>query len=316
MSALAIIAALLLEQWRGSRLPVRWTVRADLLAAHWAQGLDGGRAWHAWLAWTTITLGVAIAAGIAGYLLGLVNGLLRAAWVIGILCLCIGVRDLRLRYLAVRNALQLRRLDLAGAALADWTGAPLVPVGSALPASTPETIASQAIERALMMCTHQLFGVLFWFALLPGASGALLYRTAQWLATRWGAPDLASAHPGFAAVAGQAMQWLDQLPCRLAAGTFALAGDFTGATEGWQGAARERASAPRVAMVAAALGALGRPTMAAVMPGQPAADHFDGAGWDADSYALAIAQMDRASALVWRSLLLWLAVFVLAGAVL
>jgi hypothetical protein len=42
-----------------------------------------------------------------------------------------------------------------------------------------------------------------------------------------------------------------------------------------------------------------------------ASEHYDGAQWDADSYAVAVGQMDGAAALVWRSLLVWLAAFAL-----
>jgi hypothetical protein len=74
-------------------------------------------------------------------------------------------------------------------------------------------------------------------------------------------------------------------------------------------------------MVAAALGALGMGPNAAAdeaehMPARDdagAVDAFDGAGWDADSYAVAVRQMDGAAALVWRSLLVWLGVLATAA---
>ena len=74
-------------------------------------------------------------------------------------------------------------------------------------------------------------------------------------------------------------------------------------------------------MVAAALGALGMgPNAPAAgaerMPARDSAgtvDAFDGAGWDADSYAVAVRQMDGAAALVWRSLLVWLGVLGIAA---
>ncbi|MBC7779204.1 MAG: hypothetical protein H7125_03780, partial [Proteobacteria bacterium] len=38
----------------------------------------------------------------------------------------------------------------------------------------------------------------------------------------------------------------------------------------------------------------------------PEPERYDGAGWDADSYALAVDQMNGAAALLWRSLMVWL----------
>ena len=37
-----------------------------------------------------------------------------------------------------------------------------------------------------MRAHRELFGVLFWFIVLPGPAGAILYRLAGELARRWG----------------------------------------------------------------------------------------------------------------------------------
>ena len=316
MDFLAVVLALGLEQWRPA---THWPAqRIDALLRMAIDGLpdrlDGGRGWHAWFGWS-IAVGLpALLAWTIGALLALLLGLLWFLFIVAVLYFTIGFRLFSHRFKAVREGLAARRLDLAGAALADWQGGPLAPVSAAMPATTPETIARQAIERGLGEAGRWLFGGVFWFALLPGASGAVLYRAADRVAERWSTMPCAPLHPGFAALAGTTLRWLDELPSRLAAGAFALVGDFTGAVEGWQGAARERAGEPRARMVAAALGALG---MGAGVPSSDprfardatgSEDAFDGAAWDADSYAIAVRQMDGAASLVWRSLLLWLAV--------
>jgi membrane protein required for beta-lactamase induction len=140
----------------------------------------------------------------------------------------------------------------------------------------------------------------------------VLYRAADRLALRWRSPASRAMHPGFSAVATSALALLDALPARCAAAACALVGNFTGAAEGWQGAMRERRGDVHAAMVAAGLGALGMeaaaPAAAVTRAQRDAAnEHYDGAGWDADSYAIAVERMDGAAALVWRSLLVWLA---------
>jgi adenosylcobinamide-phosphate synthase len=332
MDMFAVVLALLLEQWRPATGWPLARARSALRIAIDAlpDRLDGGREWHAWLGWSMAVGIPSLLAWAIGAALGLLLGLLCFVFIVGVLYFTLGFRLFSHRFTAVRDGLAARRLDLAGAALAHWQGGPLAPTGGTMPATTPETIARQAIERGVGEAGRWLFGGLFWFAVMPGASGAVLYRTADQVALRWSSAPTVGLHPGFASVAASALRWLDELPARLAAGAFALVGDFTGAAEGWQAARREGVAergtggpeagpgsgpcGPRELMVAAAFGALGMGQGAlnaernASGEGAGSYDAFDGAGWDADSYALAVRQMDGAAALVWRSLLLWLAV--------
>ncbi|MCA3106302.1 MAG: hypothetical protein IOD09_09625 [Rhodocyclaceae bacterium] len=325
MDVIAIVFALLLEQWRPSTYWPLQRIDALLRGAidSLPERLDGGHEWHAWLGWSLVVGLPALLVGSLGAALGLLSGVLWFLFMVVALYFTLGFRLFSHRFTAVRDGLAARRLDLAGAALADWQGGPLAPTGGAMPATTPETIARQAIERGIGEAGRWLFGGAFWFVLLPGASGAVLYRAADRVALRWCTAPVSTLHPGFAVVSLAALSWLDALPARLAAGAFALVGDFTGAVEGWQGATRERPGEPRALMVAAALGALGMgpnaPAAGAGAERMPARDSdgtvdaFDGAGWDADSYAVAVRQMDGAAALVWRSLLVWLGVLGIAA---
>ncbi|MFN8773904.1 MAG: hypothetical protein ACK5ZQ_13130 [bacterium] len=325
MDMIAVVSALLLEQWRPSTYWPLQRIDALLRGAidSLPERLDGGHEWHAWLGWSLVVGLPALLVGSLGAALGLLSGVLWFLFMVVVLYFTLGFRLFSHRFTAVRDGLAARRLDLAGAALADWQGGPLAPTGGAMPATTPETIARQAIERGIGEAGRWLFGGAFWFVLLPGASGAVLYRAADRVALRWCAAPVSTPHPGFAVVSLAALSWLDALPARLAAGAFALVGDFTGAVEGWQGATRERPGEPRALMVAAALGALGMgpnaPAAGAGAERMPARDSdgtvdaFDGAGWDADSYAVAVRQMDGAAALVWRSLLVWLGVLGIAA---
>lgn len=312
----AIVFSLLLEQWRPA---THWPLARVVATLHGVMGalpdrLDGGREWHAWLGWSLAVVVPMLLAWAIGAALDLVSGLVCFLFIVGVLYFTLGFRRFSHRFSAVRDGLAARRLDLAGAALADWQGGPLAPTGGAMPATTPETIARQAIEQGIGEAGRWLFGGVFWYALLPGASGAVLYRAADQVALRWSSMPLGAAHPGFAWIAASALRWLDMLPARAAAGAFALVGDFRGAAEGWQAAKRDGQRAPRTLMVAAAFGALGMgqgsalADRAAAPDATSSYDVFDGAGWDADSYAIAVRQMDGAAVLVWRSLLVWLAV--------
>ena len=53
-------------------------------------------------------------------------------------------------------------------------------------------IAKLAIEQGLMDSYRQVFAALFWFTVLPGPAGAVLYRAVALLADEWrgdGGPD-------------------------------------------------------------------------------------------------------------------------------
>jgi hypothetical protein len=65
-----------------------------------------------------------------------------------------------------------------------------------------EEIARLTMEEALTASHRNVFGVVFWFVLLPGPSGALLYRLAMFLRRRWGAPD-----PGEPPPASDSVMW-------------------------------------------------------------------------------------------------------------
>jgi adenosylcobinamide-phosphate synthase len=122
-----------------------------------------------------------------------------------------------------------------------------------------------AISHALIEAHRHVFGPLFWYMILPGAIGPVLYRAAQFLADRWAqgaapAPKTVAeasvlgrtvqgdlvADAATAAAAGvepygwfaaKAYRLLDWLPARLAAAGFAIVGNFEDAIYCWRSAA-------------------------------------------------------------------------------
>jgi adenosylcobinamide-phosphate synthase len=122
-----------------------------------------------------------------------------------------------------------------------------------------------AIAHALIGAHRYVFGPLFWYMILPGAIGPVLYRAAQFLADRWAqgaapAPKTVAeasvlgrtvqgdlvADAATAAAAGvepygwfaaKAYRLLDWLPARLAAAGFAIVGNFEDAIYCWRSAA-------------------------------------------------------------------------------
>jgi cobalamin biosynthesis protein CobD/CbiB len=161
-------------------------------------------------------------------------------------------------------------------------------------------VARLSIEEILVSAYRKLFGIIFWFVLL-GPAGALFYHLAQVLARKWG--GLSEQEFGrFGYFSVHAFHWVEWLPARLTALSFAIAGDFEDAVYCWRAQARQWAEESLGIVLASGAGAIG------VRLGEPVANPGGvesrpeiGLGEDADAD-----YMDSAISLIWRTLALWL----------
>jgi adenosylcobinamide-phosphate synthase len=228
-----------------------------------------------------------------------VNGLLALAWNIAVLYLALGFRQFSHFYNDVMLALRTGDVPRAREILTVWRG-------ESARELTPGEIARVAIELGLIRSHRHVFGVMAWFIVL-GPVGAILYRLAALLADRWGSAQSAPAD-AFGIFARRAFAVIDWLPARLTAFSFAMTGDFTGAIECWREQAAAWSSRAHGILLAAAAGALGV-KLGGVL-------HEDGNivyrpqlgdGDDAD-----VDYMEAAVGLIWRALVLWLFLILLA----
>ncbi len=178
MNLLAVMAALALEQWRA----FRWRIaleRAFIGYAHWIEErLNGGTVQQGVIAAVAaLAPPVALAAGVS-YALEAVHPLWGLAWNIVVLYLLMGFRRFSHAYTDIITALRAGDIAAARRALAGWRGA------SAGELSTSD-IAKLAIERGLVDSYRQVFAVMFWFSVLPGPVGAVLYRATVLLTQEW-----------------------------------------------------------------------------------------------------------------------------------
>jgi cobalamin biosynthesis protein CobD/CbiB len=200
---------------------------------------------------------------------------------------------------------QLRANDLAGAAnrLAEWQGEPVeAPEASA--------VARLAAEHALREAHHGTFAPLFWFLVLPGPLGLLLYPLAFRAARTW-EHVVEQDELDFGWFAAQAFHVIDWIPQRLTAFVFAIVGDFEDALFCWRSQAGQWLRPEEGIVLASGAGALG------VRLGDPIAARE---GWR-DRPALGVGDPAREDALaslgglLWRSLIVWLIVFLLIAAI-
>ena len=298
MSLLALLASLALQYAfppRGRQALLALYGRLALAVSRRLDAGDRNSGIVAWLVLAAIVVGpVALATALAMALHPVV------VWVLDVVVLYFSVRFLETtRELGTLERL-LREGDATGAAnqLAAWQGEPV---------DTPEAavVARLAAEHALRESHHGAFALLFWFLVLPGPIGVVLYPLAQRAARSWEPLPDPHGHD-FGWFAARALRVLDWIPQRLTACAFAVVGDFEDALFCWRSQAPQWPRAEEAIVLAAGAGALGvrlGMPLTEVEGLQPRTDL--GLGEPADAPFL-----DSTVGLLWRALVLW--VFFLA----
>src|SRR3954463_4712192 len=216
MSVLAIIAALVIEQWRplGDRKSLHGTLAA--WAAWLEQSFNGGERKHGITAWFVAVLPPVLLALAAHVLLRSVHPLIALVFNIAVLYLTLGFRQFSHYFTDIQVALKSGEVDSARSLLEQWRGASGV-------VRTREEVIRLSIEEALLASHRHVFGVLLWYLILPGPTGAIIYRLAAYFAWRW--KDLGT----FGDFANRVFYVLDWPAVRLTAGALAGGGGFQGA---------------------------------------------------------------------------------------
>lgn len=301
MTLLSLIIALLFEQVRP--LPAQQVVAEPLrrLSAVLVERFNDGRARNGQIAWLLVMVLAVAAAGLIHYLLWQIHPLFAFVFNIAVLYLTMGFRQESHFFTDIHLALRMGELDRARSLLGEWRG------GQYREASSSE-IARLAIEQALVAAHRNVFGVVFWFIVLPGPCGAVLYRLARHFAEDWGMRRDAE-FGDFGLFARKAFEAIDFVPVRLTAASFSVMGDFEDAVFCWRTQAMlwpDKASAILIASGAGALGVrLGMPVHES---GEIVERPEMGMGDEADADF-----MQSTVGLVWRSLLVCLLMLALLG---
>ncbi|HSC24131.1 MAG TPA: CobD/CbiB family protein [Casimicrobiaceae bacterium] len=307
MKLLAIAVALALEQWRSFawRAGVERSYVAYVRALE--RRLNGGTLQHGVVA-TVLAIGPPVAAGaLVGWLLQRVHPLLALVFDVLVLYALMGFRHFSHAVSAIIGALKSGDVVAARRALIGWYGP--------LPAEvSSEDVARLAIERGLADAYRQVFAVLFWFVVLPGPAGAVLYRAVALLAVEWKGSlpgDDVTAFSRSLAVFGRParvlLAILDWIPARLTALSFAVVGDFEDAAFCWRTQARTWPAAyggeALGVVLASGAGALGV-QLGGPLPGEPRADEPRPEIGIGDAVEPEV--LPSAVGLVWRALVMWL----------
>lgn len=307
MNLLAIVAALALEQWRA----FEWRGAVDRAFVVYVRGIEqrvnGGTLGQGVLA-TVLAIGPPVAvAGVVWWFANRIHPALGLLVNVAVLYLLMGFRHFSHSISAIIASLKSGDVGSARRSLAAWRGSSTAEISS-------QDVSRLAIECGLADAYRQVFAVLFWFMVLPGPIGAILYRAAALLAAEW-----KGALPGddvsvltrsllvFGRPARQLLWLVDWIPVRLTALSFAVVGDFEDAVYCWRTQALHwpeahggETSGILLATGAGALGVqLGGPLPAADGELEPRPEIGVGDAVEAEILPSAVG-------LVWRALILWL----------
>jgi len=300
MIFLSLIAALLLEQVRplrhGNQIYLSFIRYAERLerqfnARHYRQGM---------VAWLAAVLPPVLVALAVSHWLHDLSPLLTWLWNIAVLYLTMGFRRFSHYFTEIMQALRNGRPAVGSDYLHQWSG-------EAAGEFDANEVARVAIELGLVDSHKYVFGTIAWFVVF-GPAGAMLYRVAAMLNEKWGArrdPEFGE----FGRFAEDFFTWLDWLPARLTAASFAIVGNFEDAVYCWRTQARSWAVRTHGILLASGAGAMG------VRLGDSLHQHGSlqfrpeiGIGEFAD-----VSFMQSAVGLIWRTLVLWMFLILLVA---
>jgi adenosylcobinamide-phosphate synthase len=321
MTFLALALTLLFEQLRPIGVGNPVVAGVEALADSVQVNLNAGRRRHGLYAWLLLVVGLGLLVLLVDLALGALSWFASLAFQIVVLYVTLGFRQFSHPFTLISKALAAGDLLAARHHLTEWKRASDETYNAAdLEAGE---LARQAIEHGLLLAHRDVFGVLFWYVLLPGPVGPVMYRLAEYAARRWNRRPFGAeailAPDHFGEFAATAYAWIDWLPARLTALGFAIVGDFEGAIYCWRRLTRQAATerpsrgllpAPDAAalILAAASGALGQ----RIMPAADAARYLDEAGLEGAGLAEPEVQSLRSVVgLVWRAVVLWMVLLLL-----
>jgi adenosylcobinamide-phosphate synthase len=302
VNLLAILACLLAQH----AYPVKG--RAPLMAFYGRVALSAAKRLNAGdrnsgvLAWVALMGAVLVPVMLVTVLAAAIHP--AAVWLLDVAVLYGTLRFLATTRMlaAIEKALREQNVAAAANLLGEWQGEPVE-------ADDAGAVARLAAEHALREAHHGTFGPLFWFLVLPGPIGLVLYPLALRAARSW--EHLVEPEDRdfgwFAARAFFAIDWIAQ---RMSAFIFAVVGNFEDALFSWRSQAATWIRPEEGIVLASGAGALGARLGEPVALGAALVDRPAlGTGELAREDALASLE-----GLLWRALILWLIVFALAAA--
>jgi adenosylcobinamide-phosphate synthase len=303
MSLLSIIFALLIEQLRPLTSQSKVHTWLTMYADFFQRNFDGGENKHGQIAWIiAVLLPVACSAVLYG-LLAAQHPVYAWAFCVLVLYLTMGFRQFSHYFTDIHKALRNNDLKVARELLSAWRGQPCDELNT-------EEIVRLTLEEALLATHRNVFAVVVWFVIFMllglGPSGAILYRLTRYFKMSWQEKDGVKSE-GFGKFSALLYHWIEWLPTRLTASTFAIVGNFEDAIYCWRTQAASWTDPEAGIVLASGAGALGVRLGMPVSQSNPTSARTEmGTGDEVD-----VDHMQSAVGLVWRALVFWLIMLLL-----
>jgi cobalamin biosynthesis protein CobD/CbiB len=203
---------------------------------------------------------------------------------------------------ALERALREQSVASAANVLSQWQGEPAR-------GDDASTLARLGAEHAIREAHYGTFGPLFWFLVLPGPIGLVMYPLALRAARTW-EHVVEEDERDFGWFAARAFHAIDWIPQRVSASFFAVVGNFEDALFCWRSQAAGWMQPEDGIVLASGAGALGVKLGDAIAAAgstipRPALGTGDPAGEEV---------LSSLEGMLWRAMTLWLIVFALAAA--
>ncbi|MDP2828005.1 MAG: regulatory signaling modulator protein AmpE [Sulfuricellaceae bacterium] len=285
MTFFCLLTALLLEFFyplpAGSRV-TQWFSR---YTSFLERNLNAGHGRHSLLVWGLSVLPFVLATLLVTFLLARLGVLVEWVWGVAVLYLCMGFMDTAGKAASIAALLRNQEQEKARQQFELWTGVAATHLSDA-------EICNQGIQKTLLGAYQYLFGAMIWFVLL-GPTGAVLYRLAQSVKDEWTQDDQPDTG-AMGSVASSIFYWLEWLPLRVSATSFAMVGNFEDAMYCWRTQADRSPGKGLQLVLASGAGAMG-----VKLTGENGQELGQGAEADADF-------LESSTNLIWRTLLMWL----------
>ncbi len=299
MTLLAVVMALLLDLYLIVPLRGKFDGLLQRYAEFVRHAMDAGEHRLGVIAWLAVAVPIAVIA-LAVY--GLVYSISPAlAWLLSVAVLFAFLHLKRTLDHLNAMSVALRHEDFAEAysLLRAWRGIATQGLDSG-------TLARLTIEGSLIDIHRHCLAPVFWFVVLPGPVGPLLYWAVALLADYW-SESKRDTSPALAALARKIFHWIDWLPQRLTAISFAIAGNFEDAIYCWRSQAKEWPDDASGTLLASGAGAMG------VKLGDPISSE-QGVEFRPEIGSGEVVHADHlhsTEGLIWRTVVVWLGVLVL-----
>ena len=338
MLLISLLLAILIERFLPAPFGVVDDFLCNLLSVIKTK-LNSGDNSSAIASWFAVTFILGLISWLVWVLLSMVHPILSIFFSVLVLYLSFGFSNFMNKFTTIQNCLKNDQLDDARKHLYDWA----VFVGSdpvileTAKSGDISSISRETIRLAILAAQRNLFGVMFWYVVLPGPIGPIIYRVSVQAMRAWNSevnivstgddavkneetleneasskkqPDF------FANISTKGYFWLDWVSSRVTAFIFAIVGNFEDAIQMIRArsaiSSKQGYDSERI-LLSAGEGAM---TLRLTIPVAPTgSDEFEKIT-SSDYIVPELRETDEnslkvAGGLIWRSLFLWFFVMIL-----